>query len=156
MLVPRGLNINDTSDEGYTKFIKSLKEWNISGLYANLELYNDSYREKYIPQKDMVGKDNYFRFIKIAVDIFGRGNVKSCIIIGLENIDDSLKAVDKLCSLGCMPVLSPYIPNDKETFLPKPDFMKEVLLKSKQIADKYNIELGPTCDFCKHNTIHFR
>lgn len=156
MLVPRGLNIDDDSDEAYLEFLKSLKEWHISGLYANLELYNDLCRKKYIPQKDVVGKENYYRFIKLAVSVFGRGNVKSCIIIGLEDIEDSLKAVDELSSLGCIPVLSPYIPNDDETFLPEPEFMKEVLLKSKEIVDKKMLELGPVCDSCKHNTIHFK
>lgn len=156
MLVPRGLSIDENSNDGYERFLRTLKEWNISGLSVNLELYNDFYRKKYIPQKDAVGKDNYYRFIKLAVEIFGRRNVRSCIIIGLEDINDSLKAVEELSRLRCMPVLSPYIPNDNETFLPKPEFMKEVLIKSKEIADKYNIELGPICDLCKHNTIHFK
>lgn len=156
MFVPRGLNAHDTSDEAYEAFLRKLKEWNISGLYINLELYNDFYRKKYIPQKDFVGKEKYFRFIKLAVEIFGRVNIKSCIIVGLEGINDSLAAVEELCKLGCMPVLSPYIPNDEETFLPKPEFMKEVLIKAKKIADKYNMELGPICDPCKNNTIHFR
>ena len=156
MLVPRGLNIDSNNYEGYEIFLKKLKEWNISGLSINLELYNDDYRKKYIPQKDFVGKEKYFKFIELAVKIFGKGNVRSCIIIGLEDIQDSLKAVEELCKIDCMPVLSPYIPNDDETFLPKPEFMKEVLLKSKEIADKYNVELGPICDSCKHNTIHFR
>ena len=75
--------------------------------------------------------------------------------IGIEEIKDSLKVVEKLCQLNCMPVLSPYIPNDSQTSLPKPEFMKEVLLKSKIIADKYNVELGPLCKSCKHNTISF-
>lgn len=156
MLVPRGLNVDNTSNEAYEEFLRKLKEWNISGLSINLELYNDFYRKKYILQKDALGKENYFRFIKMAVEIFGRGNVRSCIIIGLENIEDSLKAVEELSKLGCMPVLSPYIPNDNETFLPKPEFMREILIKSKAITDKYNIELGPICDLCKHNTIHFK
>lgn len=156
MLVPRGLNVNDNSEKSYEKFLRKLKEWNISGLSINLELYNDFYREKYIPQKNVVGKEKYFRFIKLAVEIFERRNVRSCIIIGLEDMKDSLKAVEKLSSLGCMPVLSPYIPNDKETFSPKPDFMREILIKSKEITDKNNIELGPICDSCKHNTIHFK
>jgi len=156
MLVPRGLNINDSSKEAYEKFLKKLKEWNISGLSINLELYNDLKRRKYIPQKDNLGKENYLSFIKLAVEIFGKGNVRSCIIIGLEDTSDSLKAVEELSRLGCMPVLSPYIPNDNETFLPNPKFMKEVLIKAKEITDKNKIELGPICDSCKHNTIHFK
>lgn len=69
----------------------------------------------------------------MAVKIFGQGNVRSCIIIGLEDIDDSLKAVEELSRIGCMPVLSPYIPNDDKTFSPKPEFMREILIKSKKL-----------------------
>ncbi len=156
MLVPRSININDNSEQTYKEFLNKLKEWNISGIYINLELYNDFYRQDYIPQKDIVGKDKYFKFIKLAVEVFGKGNVKSCIIIGIEDIEDSLKAVEELSSIGCLPVLSPYIPNDNETFLPNPQFMKDILLKAKEITDKNKVELGPTCDLCKHNTIHFK
>lgn len=95
-LSPRGYNINDISDESYEKYLKQLKKWNISGLSINLELYSDEKRKKYILQKDNKGKENYFRFIKLAVSISGKGNVRSCIIIGLEEIEDSLKAVERI------------------------------------------------------------
>ena len=79
MLVPRGLTINDNNQKGYEHLLKKLKEWNIRGLYINLELYNDNYRKKYISQKDIIGKQVYFEFISLAVKIFGKENVKSCI-----------------------------------------------------------------------------
>lgn len=33
--------------------------------------------------------------------------------------------------------------------------LKEVLLGALEIADRYNVKLGPLCDSCKHNTILF-
>ena len=39
-----------------------------------------------------------------------------------------------------MPVLSPYIPINKEIHMPKSEFMKEILIRSKEITDKYEIE----------------
>lgn len=156
MLVPRGLKVDNNNEEGYKEFLNKLKSWHITGLSINLELYNDQKRSELIPQKDMVGKEDYFKFIKLAVDIFGKGNVRSCIIIGLESIDDSLMAVRKLCEVGCMPVLSPYVPNDDLIKQPTPEFMKEVLNKSRKITEEYNIELGPLCESCRHNTIHYK
>ncbi len=156
MLIPRSLKVNETSDEDYENFLKTLKSWHISSLAINLELFNDELREKYIPQKDFVGKDSYVRFIKLAVKIFGAENVRSCIIVGLESLEDTLNAVDLLCSIGCMPVLSPYIPIDNKIQAPTPDFTEKVLLESARIASLYNMELGPTCDSCKNNTIHFK
>lgn len=156
MLVPRGLKVEKNNEEGYKEFLNKLKSWKIAGLSINLELYNDQKRSKLIPQKDMVGKEDYFKFIKLAVEIFGKGNVRSCIIIGLESIDDSLMAVRKLCEVGCMPVLSPYVPNDDLIKAPTPEFMKEVLNKSRKIIEEYNVELGPLCESCRHNTIHYK
>lgn len=157
MLVPRGLDVNSNDIAGYGKFLKKLKEWNITGLSVNLELNNDDYRVKYIPQKHFVGKDNYFKFIKLAIEIFGRENVRSCIVVGLESVQDSLKAVEDLCKIGCMPVLCPYVPNDDETskFKPKPEFMNEVMLGALAIAERYGVKLGPLCNSCKHNTIFY-
>lgn len=156
MLVPRGLNVTDDSSDAYRDFLMKLKEWKITGLSINLELYNDEYRKKYIPQKDLIGKEKYYEFIKIAVEIFGQGNVRSCIVVGLEDIEDSINGVIELSKLGCMPVLSPYIPINRDTSLPKPEFMKEVLLKSMDIVNKYGVQLGPLCNSCKHNTIHYK
>lgn len=156
MMAPRGFSPKENNRNGYMRFLKQLKSWNISGLSVNLELYNNYYRKEYIPQKDLIGKDNYFTFLKQAVEIFGKENVRSCIIVGLEDVSDTIKAVEELSEIGCMPVLSPYVPNDDETTSPTPEIMKDVLLKSKEIVDKYNVELGPICDSCKHNTIHFK
>lgn len=153
MLVPRGLT---TDQEDYVGFLKKLKEWNISGIYANIELYNDLERRKHIPQKEDIGKAKYMEFLKKAVKVFGKGNVKSCIIVGLEDIKDSLKAVDELSNIGCIPILSPFIPNDNNSSYPTPEFMKEILIKANDIVKNNNIELGPICDMCKHNTIHFK
>lgn len=119
-------------------------------------MYNDSLRKKYIPQKEYIGKEKYYEFLKIAIQVFGKTNVKSCIIIGLEEVEDSIKAVEELCRLGCMPVLSPYIPINNVIPAPTPDTMKKVLLQSQKIADEYKVALGPSCNLCKHNTIHFK
>lgn len=156
MLVPRGLDVNSNNTNGYAKFLRKLKEWKITGLSVNLELNNDDYRLKYIPQKHSLGKENYFEFIKMAIEIFGRENVRSCIVVGLESVQDSLTAVEDLCKIGCMPVLCPYIPSDEiDVSKPNPKFMKEVLLGALEIADRYNVKLGPLCDSCKHNTLLF-
>lgn len=54
-----------------------------------------------------------------------------------------------------MPVLSPYVPIDNEISSPTPEMMKKVLIQAQKIADKYKVALGPSCNLCKHNTIHF-
>lgn len=155
MLVPRSDLVNKNSREDYLRFLNRLKSWNITGIYANLELYNDDLRKKYIKDKDSIGKDKYLEFLKLAVDVFGVGNVKSCIIIGLESVEDSLQAVQDLSEIGATPVLSPFVPSKKSEMPPKPELMKEVLNKARDIVERYDVKLGPSCISCRHNTIHF-
>lgn len=156
MFVPRGKRVEDSTPDAYLSFLKEMKEWKITGIYANLELYNDKARKRYIPEKSLIPKDDYFLFLKLAVEVFGKGNVKSCIIIGLESIEDSLNAVEELSKIGVIPVLSPFIPGKKGEEMPNPKLMKKVVLKSKEIVEKYDLELGPACISCRHNTIHFK
>lgn len=155
MMVPRGLTIEKNNKDGYIEFLNKLKSWNITGVYANLEMFNDDLRKKFIPQKDLVGKEGYYTFLNEAVKIFGPKNVKSCIIVGLESVEDTLSGVEFICSTGAIPVLSPYIPIDDKIQPPSVEVMREVLLGSQKIVEKYNTELGPLCKSCKHNTIHF-
>lgn len=155
MLVPRGLDVLKENEEDYKDFLLQLKSWKIKGIYVNIELYNDELRKKLIPHKELVGKEKYYQFISLAVDIFGKENVKSCIIVGVEDKEDTLKGVEDLCKLGCMPVLSPYVPIDDSILSPSPEDMKYVLERTEKLIDKYDVELGPTCKSCRHNTIHF-
>jgi len=65
MMTPRGFkSANDIDD--YENYIKYLKAIGINGLSINIELYNEEYREKYIPAKNNISLDNYMDFIKKA------------------------------------------------------------------------------------------
>lgn len=156
MTIPRGLTPKENNYDGYKMFLQSLKSWGITSMAINLELWNDGIRQKYIRSKDTIGKKSYAYFIKEAAKIFGPENIRSCIIVGLESIEDTLRGVEFIASLGVLPVLSPYVPIDDKIKAPTPKFMKEVLLKSKEITDEYGVNLGPSCDFCKHNSINFK
>lgn len=155
MLVPRGIKLDMNTKDDYMEFLELLKSFKIKGIYANLELYNDEYRRKFISEKDAVGKKNYIEFLECAIKVFGKGNVKSCIIVGLEPLEDTLRGVELIAKLGCMPVLSPYESMNNERRI-SVELMAKVLLESSKIVEKYNTELGPKCDMCKHNTIHFK
>ena len=155
MLVPRGFKVGKNNKSDYIEYLKLLKSFNIAGLSINLEFYNNLIREKYIPFKNRVSKEQYYLFIEEAVNIFGVGNVRSCLIIGLESKDDTLNAVEDLSKRGCMPVLSPLVPYNVQYDRPTPEYMEEILEMSEEIVKKYEMELGPKCNMCKHNTINF-
>lgn len=109
MMTPRGFD-SYLDDTQYESYINHLKEIGVKGLAINLELFNDELCSKYCKEKSYMGKDRYFKFLKLASKIFGTKNVRSGLIVGLESKEDTLKAVEEICKCGCMPMLSPYIP----------------------------------------------
>lgn len=125
--------------QGYNEFLNYLYyECGIQTLSVNLELSNDQFRRKYIPEKWKVGIDNYLLFIKNAVDVFGRG-------------------IEEICEQGCIPVLSAFIP-DRGTDMasyerPSVEFLSETVERASGTAEKYGMALGPLCRPCTHNSL---
>jgi Biotin synthase-related enzyme len=158
MLSPRGLHVEENNEEGYANFLKYLKnECGFSTISVNLELYNEQLRKQYIPDKAKIGKESYYTFIRTAVQIFGVKQVRSSLIVGLEKEEDTLKAVEKISSLGCIPVLSAFVPGSGTSMErePKPEveFLLDCVYEAAQIVEQYGMELGPLCRPCTHNSI---
>lgn len=158
MLSPRGLHVGDNSDQAYKDFLNYLYyECSIQTLSVNLELFNDQLRRKYIPEKWQVGIDNYLLFIKNAVDVFGRGRIRSSLIVGLEQIEDTLRGIEEICERGCIPVLSAFIPDSGTDMAsyerPSVEFLSESVERASGVAEKYGTVLGPLCRPCTHNSL---
>ncbi len=152
MMTPRGFNsYSDTSQ--YLNYIKHLKNIGVKGLSINLELYDSKLCSKYCPAKFEIGRKNYFKFLKLASKVFGKENVRSGLIVGLESIKQTLTAVKKICKCGCMPMLSPYIPYNNIGDYPSADFLIETLDKTQKLLNIYNTPLAPLCKKCRHNTL---
>lgn len=152
MMTPRGFD-SFVDEMQYESYLKHLKEIGVDGLSINIELFNKEFRKKYCPEKNALGLDKYLKFLTLAGKIFGATKVRSGLIVGLESKEDTLKAVEEICKCGVMPMLSPYIPYNNIGSFPKTEFLIDVLEESKKIIKKYDLELAPTCKYCKHNTL---
>ncbi len=110
--------------------------------------------------KNGVGREQVLDFIEEAARVFGLGKVRSLLMLGLEDLDDTLAGVQALAERGCDPVLSPFRP-DLLTPLaehppPSAELMREAWLRSAEIVDRYpGVYLGPRCFPCQHNTLAF-
>ncbi len=158
MLSPRGIRPEQTSMKEYDEFLGYLHdECGVKTLSVNLELYNDRFREKFIPNKATVGKDNYYRFIRQAVEVFGTKNVRSSLVVGLESEEDTLNGVRALLDCGCLPVLSAFVPapgTDMANYpAPSVEFLLEIVRKATEMAKEAKLQLGPLCRPCTHNSI---
>lgn len=152
MMTPRGFDsyVDDSQYEDYLLYLKSI---GISGLSINMELNNEDYLKRFCPEKAKIGQENYLKFLSLAVKIFGKDKVRSLLIVGIEPLEETLKGVEKLAKIGVNPVLSPLFPYGEANFPPKADLFIRARELSEQICEKYNIELGPLCKPCAHNTL---
>lgn len=158
MLSPRGMLPGSSSTQEYEKFLHFLHdECGVKTLSVNLELFNDALRERYIPEKHTINKENYYKFIQEALAIFGAGNIRSSLIVGLEPVEDTLHGVHALTDCGCLPVLSAFVPvpGTDAASHPTPDveLLLDVVTRAAQIAADANMQLGPLCRPCTHNSI---
>lgn len=136
-----------------------LKATGIRGLAVNLELYNEDIARRLMHAKWKLGRAVVLDFIERAAGTFGAGGVRSLLVVGLEPMEDSLKAVTALAERGCDPVLSPFRP-DLATPLrdyppPTVAFLVELYERSVEIVARYGVQLGPRCIPCQHNTLTF-
>lgn len=158
MLSPRGLLPGQTGSEDYADFLRYLhEECGFQTMSVNLELFNDTFREKNIPEKAVVGKPNYLLFIQRAVEIFGENSIRSSLVVGLEPYEDTLRGVKALAEIGCLPVLSAFVPapgtDTANHPAPSPEDLLALVYRAEEIASNAHVTLGPLCHPCTHNSI---
>jgi Radical SAM superfamily len=137
-----------------------LKAAGVHGLSINLELYGEEQARKVMAGKAKITRQATLDFIEDAVNVFGPGRVRSLLMLGLEPLADTMRAVHRLAERGCDPVLSPFRP-DPSTPLrslnpPNADFLAAAYEGALHILAKYpETRLGPRCIPCQHNTLTF-
>ena len=83
--------------------IDGLFEAGATEIKINVETATDELFRVMCPFLD---RDNVFRMLAHAVDVFGRGKVSSNIIIGLGEYDDEvMNMIERLCSMGVTPTV---------------------------------------------------
>jgi hypothetical protein len=128
--------------------LESLYKQGLNGLSINLELFDDGWRNRMIPEKNAIRKETWLSFIDKAVEYFG-SEVRSMLMVGLEPIERTLDGVQALAERGCTPVLSPFRPAPGTPLhnhpAPTATFLEEVYLRSIEVCEKYRIKPGPQC-----------
>lgn len=94
-------------------------------------------------------------FIRKAVAVFGQGKIRSSLVVGLEDKEDTLAGVRELVDCGCIPVLSAFVPA-QSTFMeqypaPETEFLLEVVHEAAAVAHRNQMALGAI--FAGENTL---
>lgn len=134
--------------------LQLLKDESVNVIMMNVKLWDERLREMYMPGKSKISVGRYIDAWKYAVKAFGKGNVSSVLIIGLESELVEREAVDKILSYGVMPSIMPFRPNDGATLenfrLPDPKVvykLTEYAAKSAKIQG-ISYEHAPGCLGC--------
>lgn len=97
-----------TSVDGLIK----LQEVGVTSIIMNIEIFDEKLRGDICPGKSEISVKTYMDMLCEAVKIFGRGNVSSVLIVGIQPEKDVEVACKELVSIGVIPTLIPFKPLD--------------------------------------------
>lgn len=113
-------------------WFERMKEVGVDSVGLHLEAVTQTVREKIMPGKATVSLDKYFEAFKVAVSIFGRGQVNTYILAGLGDTKEAILGMsEKLIDIGVYPFVVPFVPITgtplEDHPAPTPDFMRSIL-----------------------------
>ncbi len=88
--------------------LNALKNAGVDTIGVHLEIPDDAIRKKYCPGKFATPREVYEKFWLEAVEVFGKGQVSTFIILGFgESVEDTISYMDYLVKLGVIPNIMP-------------------------------------------------
>lgn len=142
------------------EILLKLKKAGVEEVAFNLEVANSELAKRLMPGKHNQGKEAYYSTFTEAINIFGIGNVRSALLVGLDKKQDLLDEVLKLANMGVIPCLSSFraLPDTEFSNNLGPDNqylieIYEAALELLQTHSKNIKYLGPKCSKCKNNML---
>jgi len=84
-------------------WLQELKAAGLDTLMVPLDCATEDSRSRFTPGKAQMLTGNYWGTVEAAVEYFGKGNVTSSIIVGLDPIENTLQAMKRMGSIGVVP-----------------------------------------------------
>lgn len=125
------------------RVIEKYKEAGYSTISFNTEVWGNKYFEIMCPGKveDCGGYDNWINAIKYGIEVFGKGNVRSNFVAGLQQKELLLEGIETLASIGVVAVATSWVPAIGSPLeghrSPTVDWHWDVQLKIANILRKY-------------------
>lgn len=94
------------------EYIDELYSSGVTALIMNIEIANDEIRRKICPGKSSIPLSRYYSALTKAVSVFGRGNVSSVLIAGIQPVTDIIGMCEILIPMGIVPTIIPFKPLD--------------------------------------------
>lgn len=141
--------------------LQVLEKYKLSGITEvafNIEIWDRKLAERLMPGKGKILLTTYLAALKESTKLWGKnGNVRTALIVGLNNSGTLLNGIEQLCQDGIQPMLSVFrpMPTTKLSSLvpPSNSNLLDIYSKAQQICEKYDLTLGPMCNDCKNNML---
>lgn len=145
-----------------------LKKQGVDAVCFNLEIWDKDLWEKICPGKSkFVGRENWLQGLTDAVEVFGRGNVMSAFVSGIEimqpygysthkALTSSLEGAEWLLQRGIIPLFTLYWPRDMVEFeknsRPIHDYFLELSYEYHKLRKQYKLEIPNkfVCQDCSY------
>ncbi|MHA1803107.1 MAG: radical SAM protein [Promethearchaeota archaeon] len=116
------------------EYINELKSAGADTIGIHIEIFNENLRKRFTPGKAHVPRDQFERNWTHALDIFGKNQVETFILAGLEDFNaDFILNLEHVISLGIIPFITPVRPiPSKKPIVPPLNY--ERLLKLYELA----------------------
>jgi hypothetical protein len=127
--------------------IEKYKEAGYQHIATNLEIWDKNIFKAICPGKEQLcgGRDNWIAALKHEVEVFGKGNVRSMFVGGLEPKESLLEGIEYLASIGVMAFASIWKPCIGSAFeghrTPTAEWHQEVVERIYNIHKKYGFTL---------------
>lgn len=124
--------------------LKHLADNGVDTIGIHIETFSPQVLKKISLSKSEIGYSRFIEAWKRAVDVFGRNQVSSYLIVGLGEEDtDVIKGAGLLAELGVYPFIVPFRPIPgtpmENQSPPAPKRMKRVYLEAKTILKQNNL-----------------
>lgn len=138
--------------------LKDYKEAGISEVAFNIEIWDRKIAKILMPGKGSIPLEHYLDILKEATKLWGTdGNVRTALIVGLNQTKTLLDATEYLCQNGIQPMFSifrPMIGTKLESVVPPSNQnLLHIYYAVTEICEKYHLEPGPACKECRNNML---
>ena len=127
--------------------LKELKDAGLDTISFDIECPTQQYFEKYCPGKTRTyGYQGIRRAMEKAVEVFGKGNVFTIIIAGIEPPESFISGTYDLISSGITPTINIYHHDPLTTKMdinePDPEIIIDMIYEIARFFRKYNVQPG--------------
>ena len=127
--------------------IEKYREAGYQHIATNLEIWNENLFKTICPGKEQLcgGRQNWINALKHEVEVFGKGNVRSIFVSGIEPKEYLLEGIEHLASLGVVAIPSVWKPCIGSAFeghnSPSTEWHQEVTERTYAIYNKYGFTI---------------